>query len=118
MAGAASGTRRAFLRRGRCAATVDPQLPVGQTLDLTDPDVCRAENVTHEQLVGDDRSITQAVARRARTDRNVIGMRAPSAALDGAMTFVIFHHHLAKVVVTEERIVRIVNYLNPERQQP
>jgi hypothetical protein len=40
-----------------------------------------------------------------------MGLRAPSAATEGAITFVIFHQHLQQVVLTEEHTVRIIDYL-------
>lgn len=88
------------------------KLPADRLLDLMDPDVCSTEGVTYDQLVGDDTSITRALAQRTSARETVIGLRAPSAALEGAITFVIFGQHLQQVVLTDERTVRIVDYLN------
>ena len=88
------------------------ELPADRLLDLIDPGVCSAEGVTYDQLVGDDTSITRAMAQRTSARETVIGLRAPSAALEGAITFVIFGQHLQQVSLTEERTVRIVDYLN------
>ena len=88
------------------------ELPADRLLDLIDPGVCSAEGVTYDQLVGDDTSITRAMAQRTSARETVIGLRAPSAALKGAITFVIFGQHLQQVSLTEERTVRIVDYLN------
>jgi hypothetical protein len=89
------------------------ELPQERLLDLLDPAVCSDEGVTYDQLVGDDTSITRALAQRTSAKGTVIGLRAPSAAMQGAITFVIFCAHLQQVVLTEERTVRIVDYLDP-----
>lgn len=88
-------------------------LPEERLLDLLDPAVCNDEGVTYDQLVGDDTSTTRALAQRTSAKGTVIGLRAPSAAMQGAITFVIFGAHLQQVVLTEERSVRIVDYLDP-----
>ncbi len=53
------------------------------------------------------------LAQRTSATGTVMGLRAPSAATEGAITFVIFHQHLQQVVLTEEYTVRIVDYLDP-----
>lgn len=55
-----------------------------------DPEVCSTEGVTYDQLVGEDTGITRALAQRTSAKGAVIGLRAPSAAMQGAITFVIF----------------------------
>jgi hypothetical protein len=92
------------------------ELPADRLLDLMDPEVCSTEGVTYDQLVGDDTSITRALAQRTSAKGTVIGLRAPSAALQGAITFVIFGAHLQQVVLTEERTVRIVDYVDAPPQ--
>jgi RES domain len=89
------------------------ELPAGRLLDLMDPGVCSNEGVTYDQLVGEDTSITRALAQRMSASGTVIGLRAPSAATEDAITFVIFHQHLQQVVLTEEHTVRIIDYLDP-----
>lgn len=89
------------------------ELPADRLLDLMDPEICRAEDITYDQLVGDDTSITRALAQRTSAAGAVMGLRAPSAATEGAITFVIFHQHLEQVVLAEEHTVRIVDYLDP-----
>jgi RES domain-containing protein len=89
------------------------ELPTDRLLDLMDPEVCSAEGITYAQLIGEDTSITRALAQRMTTKGTVIGLRAPSAALRGAITFVIFGRHLEQVVLREEHTVRIVDYLDP-----
>jgi len=88
------------------------ELPADRLLDLMDPEVCSAEGVTYDQLVGDDTRVTRALAQRTIATGRVIGLRAPSAATEGAITFVIFHQHLQQVVLTKEHTVRIVDYLD------
>ena len=89
------------------------ELPADQLLDLMDPEVCSNEGVTYAQLVGEDTSITRALAQRTSATGTVMGLRAPSVATEGAITFVIFHQHLEQVVLAEEHTVRIVDYLDP-----
>jgi RES domain-containing protein len=94
------------------------ELPAGRLLDLMDPEVCSSEGVTYDQLVGDDTTITRALAQRTSATGTAIGLRAPSAAMEGAITFVIFRQHLQQVVLTEERTVRIIDYLDPPPGPP
>jgi RES domain-containing protein len=89
------------------------ELPADRLIDLMNPEVCSAEGVTYDQLVGDDTSVTRALAQRTTAKDTVIGLRAPSAAVRGAITFVIFGRHLEQVVLREERTVRIIDYLDP-----
>jgi RES domain-containing protein len=89
------------------------ELPSDRLLDLMDPEVCSTEGVTYDQLVGEDTGITRALAQRTSAKGAVIGLRAPSAAMQGAITFVVFGRHLQQVVLTEERTVRILDYLDP-----
>jgi hypothetical protein len=89
------------------------ELPADRLLDLMDPGVCSNEGVTYDQLVGDDTSVTRVLAQRMTAKGTVIGLRAPSAALRGAITFVIFGRHLEQVVLRDERTVRIIDYLDP-----
>jgi RES domain-containing protein len=86
-------------------------LPSGRYLDLTDPEIRDAERVTAEELVGDDTTKTRALARRTRELGTHIGIRAPSAALNGHVTFVVFPDHVAAVKLVSECIVRIGDYL-------
>jgi len=86
-------------------------LPDGPFLDLTDPEVRDAEGVTLDDLVADDTTTTREVARRARLRGDVIGIRAPSAAMDGEVTFVVFAEHVSQVVLVSDEIVRIVDYV-------
>jgi hypothetical protein len=88
------------------------ELPAGRLLDLMDPGACSNEGVTYDQLVGEDTSITRALAQRTSATGTMMGLRAPSAATEGAITFVIFHQYLEQVVLTEERTVRIIDYLD------
>jgi hypothetical protein len=94
------------------------ELPAGDLLDLMDPEVCSNEGVTYGQLVGEDTSITRALAQRTRVKKTAVGLRAPSAAMEGAITFVIFRQHLQQVVLTEEHTVRIIDYLDPPPGSP
>jgi hypothetical protein len=89
------------------------ELPPGRLLDLMDPGVCSNEGVTYDQLVGEDTSVTRALAQRTSAAGTVMGLRAPSTATEGEITFVIFHQHLQQVVLAEEHTVRIVDYLDP-----
>jgi hypothetical protein len=94
------------------------ELPADRLLDLMDPEVCSAEGVTYDQLVGDDTSVTRALALRTTATGTAIGLRAPSAAVEGAITFVIFADYLERVVLTEEQTVRIVDYIDAPPEPP
>ncbi len=86
-------------RAGRCA--VD-RLTM---LDLTDPVVREALDVTGDDLVGDDYEICQRLAQAARV-AGIDGVLAPSAGLPGQRTLALFAGVLdeGRVVVETERV--------------
>jgi hypothetical protein len=87
------------------------ELPSAPILDLVDPAIREAEEITYQQLVGDDLGATRALARRVRERGDVVGLRAPSAAVEGAITYVIFHEHLQQLILRTEEIVTIRGYV-------
>jgi hypothetical protein len=87
------------------------ELPAGPMLDLMEPAIRYAERVTYDQLIGDDLGTTRALAKRVRERGGFVGLRAPSAALEGAITYVIFHDRLSLVVIRAEEVVSIRKYL-------
>jgi RES domain-containing protein len=58
-------------------------------LDLTDPRVRSALDVTEANLVGSDSTATQRIAKAA-VSAGLEGILAPSAALPGRTTLVVF----------------------------
>lgn len=70
-----------------------------QVLDLTDPEVRAAVGLTEADLIGDEYTHTQAVATAAAA-AGIAGILAPSAALPGRRTLVVFPAGAA--AITEE----------------
>ncbi|HYL59419.1 MAG TPA: RES family NAD+ phosphorylase [Candidatus Acidoferrales bacterium] len=68
-----------------------------RVLDLTDASVREAIGVSAEELTGDDLARCQEIAQRAQR-AGFDGILAPSAALDGQQTLVVFATAMRKVV--------------------
>jgi RES domain-containing protein len=71
-------------------------------LDLCDPEIRGQLGVSEEDLTGDDYSLCQAVADEAA--RHFDGVLAPSAALEGRRTLVIFPAGMAKFTVASSQV--------------
>lgn len=76
-----------------------------QVLDLTDEDTRRRLGVSVRELTGDDRSVCQEIAKAAR-DSGFDAILAPSAAVRGESTLVIFPRGMAKVEEENSRVRR------------
>ncbi|HEV8628431.1 MAG TPA: RES family NAD+ phosphorylase [Acidimicrobiia bacterium] len=74
-------------------------------LDLTSADVRAALGVEEAELIGNDWSRCQQLADDARA-AGFDGLLAPSGALPGEMTLVVFAHALAKVTAEHSRVQR------------
>lgn len=74
-----------------------------EVLDLTDPATCNVVGVAEADLVADDYGTTQAVGKWAKV-HGFEGILAPSAAMAGASTLVVFAEHLDKVWVVDEQV--------------
>ncbi|MGH8972502.1 MAG: RES family NAD+ phosphorylase [Acidimicrobiia bacterium] len=74
-------------------------------LDLTDPTVREALGIEEEELTGNDWSRCREVAADARA-AGFDGLLAPSGALAGEITLVVFAHALHKVHVEHSRVQR------------
>lgn len=74
-----------------------------EVLDLTSPDVRTALGVTEGDLTGDDYTATQAIAAVAR-QTGFEGVLAPSAALPGRQTLVVFVGGMARVAPEPSRV--------------
>ncbi len=72
-------------------------------LDLTDPEVRERLGVDEDDVVGADWAVCQSLADRAR-DLGIDGVLAPSGALAGEITLVVFAHALRKVTAEHSRI--------------
>lgn len=71
-------------------------------LDLCDPEIRDRLGISEPVLVGDDYSRCQAVADEAA--RHFDGVLAPSAALPGRRTLVVFPSGMAKLAVASSRV--------------
>lgn len=91
-----------FEVRRRIGAVTVTNLDV---LDLTSPAVRDALGVTQDELTGDEYTATRAIAAAAR-DAGFDGLLAPSAALPGRATLVVFSRGMAHVVVASPSRVR------------
>jgi RES domain-containing protein len=76
-----------------------------EVLDLTDPDTRKQLGVSETELVGDDRSLCQEISSAARA-AGFDGILAPSAALRGEKTLVVFPSGMTKVREEHSRIQR------------
>jgi hypothetical protein len=76
-----------------------------RVLDLTDPGVLAILDLTVADLVGDDYSMSQQLAVAA-LDAGFDGMLAPSAALPGRRTLVVFASAPRSTIVEESSAVR------------
>jgi RES domain-containing protein len=76
-----------------------------RVLDLTDPEVRERLGVDEDDVVGADWAVCQSLADRAR-DLGIDGVLAPSGALAGEITLVVFAHALRKVTAEHSRIQR------------
>ncbi|MGH7813075.1 MAG: RES family NAD+ phosphorylase [Candidatus Binataceae bacterium] len=74
-------------------------------LDLTDPRVRATLNLSDRDLIGDNLARCQKIAEEARR-AGYDGILAPSAALEGARTLVVFARSLRKVSETGSRMRR------------
>jgi len=74
-------------------------------LDLTSAEVRAALGVEEAELTGDDWSRCQQIAADARA-AGFDGLLAPSRALLGETTLVVFAHALAKVTAEHSRVQR------------
>jgi len=74
-------------------------------LDLTDEGTCRTLGVRRGRFGGDDYTACQELADRARA-AGFEGILAPSAALDGGFTVVVFPHALFRLTEEHSRIQR------------
>lgn len=74
-------------------------------LDLTDRDVRQELNVTEDELVGDDVTRCRQLAAEAR-QAGFDGVLAPSGALSGETTLVVFSSAMSKVSAEHSRIQR------------
>lgn len=72
-------------------------------LDLTDPAVRKHLEVREPDLTGDDLESCQELAKQARA-AGFEGILAPSGALDGETTLVVFPDGMAKVVAEHSRV--------------
>ena len=87
------------VRRRISAATVTDL----EVLDLTSAAVRTALGVTEDDLIGDGYAITQAIAAVARS-AGFAGLLAPSAALSGRQTLVVFASGMPRVVPEPSRV--------------
>lgn len=71
-------------------------------LDLCNPSVRDQLDVSEADLVGDDYALCQAIADEAA--QHFDGLLAPSAALRGQRTLVIFPAGMAKISVSSSRV--------------
>jgi RES domain-containing protein len=76
-----------------------------QVLDLTDPAVTRQLGIDLDDLVGDDYRRTQALADAARA-AGFEGLLAPSAALPGRRTLVVFKVGIPRLAFRPSRVRR------------
>lgn len=83
-----------------------------RVLDLTDPNVQQQLGVTTHQLVEDDFSVCQLLGDAAR-EGGFEGILAPSAALPGESTLVIFRRGMKRVSEEHSRIQRPPRSLLP-----
>jgi RES domain-containing protein len=74
-------------------------------LDLTDPEVRAELRVREDELVGNDLTRCQELAAEARS-AGLDGIVAPSGALDGETTLVVFASAMGKVVAEHSRVQR------------
>jgi RES domain-containing protein len=74
-------------------------------LDLTDATVRNALGVTHDDLIGDDVARCQQLAQDARA-AGFDGVLAPSGALAGETTLVVFGSSMANVAAEHSRVQR------------
>lgn len=74
-----------------------------EVLDLTSPDTRAAVGVTEHDLTGDDYTATRAIAEAAR-QAGFEGMLAPSAALPGRQTLVVFIGGMTRVDPERSRV--------------
>lgn len=72
-------------------------------LDLTDPDVQEALGVTDADLTDDNLQLCQALSDAARR-AGFAGIVAPSAAVTGETTLVVFHAGMRRVTEVHSRI--------------
>jgi RES domain-containing protein len=76
-----------------------------EVLDLTDPATRRQLGVSARELTWDDRSLCQDISAAART-AGFDGILAPSAAVRGEATLVVFAAGMRKVKEEHSRIQR------------
>jgi RES domain-containing protein len=76
-----------------------------EVLDLTDPDMRRQLGVSVRDLTGEDRSLCQEIASAARS-AGFDGILAPSAAVRGERTLVVFPSGTSKIREEHSRIQR------------
>ncbi|MCA1704046.1 MAG: RES family NAD+ phosphorylase [Actinobacteria bacterium] len=76
-----------------------------EVLDLTDPEIRLRVGLTEAHLVGDDWTLCQGLAAQARA-AGFEGILAPSGALAGETTLVVFAAGMAKVVAEHSRVQR------------
>jgi len=76
-----------------------------EVLDLTDPNVQQRFGVTEDQLVANDWAPCQDLAAQARA-AGFEGLLAPSGALGGETTVVVFASAMEKVVAEHSRVQR------------
>lgn len=74
-------------------------------LDLTDPDVQAELDLADDDLLGDDISLCQAIADAARA-AGLAGILAPSAAMSGEATLVVFGPGMRRVHEVNSRVQR------------
>ena len=74
-----------------------------EVLDLCDASVRAALGVGYDDLVGDDHVKSQEVAERARAE-GYEGLLAPSAAVHGGKTLVVFAVGMHRLVLEESRV--------------
>jgi RES domain len=86
-----------------------------RVLDLTDPEVRERLDVAVDDVVGDDWVVAKSLADRAR-ELGFEGVLAPSGALPGELTLVVFAHAMHKVTAEHSRThsppIRMVDVLN------
>lgn len=73
-----------------------------EVLDLCDASVREQLGVTEADLVGDDYAVCQALAEQAA--QHFDGLLAPSAALDGRQTLVVFPAGMVKLSILSSRV--------------
>lgn len=95
-----------------------------RVLDLTDPEVRKALRVSEAELIGDDYMVTQSLAAAARQAR-FEGILAPSAALPGRRTLVVFaagqhalRAQLSRVRQPPPRLADLLLVIRPHPDMP